>query len=164
MLSKKKSIRYILCISAIFFASIISSFAFFPSPSLYVPSPHVTYKDVNTFDWTFAKIDGDPHSLLSILSLPTRFSDLILGASRTHVSQFQQIEDHFGYKDSDSIGGSIRANTYLILNQIDKIVYSTVWRNVGRFYAHDFEKLYNDYSISKLYTNGGGDVWFIQKS
>jgi len=164
MLYKKKLFRYTLCVFVIFLASIISIFAFFPSPNLYVPSPHVTYKDVSSFDWTFAKIDGNTSNLLSIISSPSRFSDLILGASRTQISPYQQTQDHFGYRDSDLVGKSVSANTYLILNQIDKIVYSTVWRNVGRFYANDFMRLYNDYSISKLYTNGGDDVWFIQKS
>ena len=38
----------------------------------------------------------------------------------------------------------------------------SMWDTVGRFNKDDFEKLEQDLTVNKLYSNGECDVWYIR--
>jgi hypothetical protein len=163
LLSNRDLAKFLFFALMIFIASVSSIFAFFPSPNLYVPSPHMTNMDICSFSWTITRMEGAAE-LSSIMSNQKRFIEMIFGADMEKHISTSSMRDHFGYVESNSPVDFVNANKYIVLNKIDKITYLTVWRNVGRFIESDFDKLSNDITKYKLYDNGDGDVWLSTKS
>jgi len=161
--TKKTKLQSIYVV-IILLSSVLSIYAFYPSPNTYEPSAQVTLCDVYSASWTFSKMDKDSNYLSSILTPIYRFSDLLYGElHRQYLPPIKYIGDHFGYGRGDYVGLVVESDTYLVINQIDRVVYNTVWAPVGRFNEGDFYKLCYDISALKLYSNGGGEVWLIGK-
>ena len=71
------------------------------------------------------------------------------------------LPDHFGYREYDSLGESFASDWYALITSRDRIAYTTVWKIVGRFTADDFERLELDSNVDTLYSNGEMDTYFI---
>ena len=162
--TKKIKLKAFVYVSLLFISSIISIIAFFPAPHTYEPSPQVTVCDVQSASWVLSNMDRNSSHLASILARVDRFSDLLYGVShRSFLPPTKYIGDHFGYERENYVGLVVEADTYIIINQIDQIVYTTVWAPVGRFNEKDFYRLYKDFSVLKVYSNRGGDVWWVSR-
>jgi hypothetical protein len=72
-----------------------------------------------------------------------------------------QFVDHFGYANKTSLGSQYADNKYAAITRFDRVIYSTVWKEVGRFNDSDFEKLEQDFTVNKLYANGETDVYYV---
>ena len=156
-LSKKRTyITASLCILIIMTASIISILSLYPSPYTIRPNPEITQMDMNGFEWFISYKDRDI-GCTYIMSPPYRFGDAILGYAKERRiigPRLPQFPDHFGYTNYPTLGESYKLDRYAVITQMDKIIYDTVWKEVGRFHKEDFEKLENDKTVNKLYSNG----------
>lgn len=165
-LSKKRSyITASLCIVIIMTASIISILSLYPSQYIIRPNPEVTQMDMHGFEW-FVDYKSTAIGCTCIMSPPYRFADAILGNKeedkRTDIEHYApQIPDHFNYTCYETLGESYKKDRYATITQMDKVIYDTVWEVVGRFHEEDFERLENDKSVDKLYSNGECDVLYV---
>jgi hypothetical protein len=165
-LSKRRNyITASLCIVIIMTASIISILSIYPSPYIIRPNPEVTQMDMHGFEW-FVDYKSRNIGCTCIMSPPYRFADAILGNTeedkRSDIGhRAPAIPDHFNYTCYETLGESYKKDRYAAITKMDKVIYDTVWEVVGRFHKEDFEKLENDKSVDKLYSNGECDVWYI---
>ena len=167
ILSKRKAIGILLCIGVIMIPVVLSIFGVFPSPYVHRPTPQITVMDIHGMGWSFDKKDRDIH-YVEIMSPPYRFADAVLGkGERTQGSDIQRyaekVPDHFNYLENSYFGESYLSDRYLVLTKFDRILYSTVYKPVGRFDELDFTRLKNDPSVQYLYSNGECEVHYINQ-
>jgi hypothetical protein len=169
LLLKKNRFILILCIGLIMTPIILSMYTAMPSPYISRPNLQTTTMDVSGMEWSFLHKDTkDPYAF--IMSRPFRFAHAVLGRyevdKRSDIRKWgeKQMSDHFNYTHNDYLGNSDFANCYLVILKFDRILYSTVWKEVGRFNDGDFARLNNDYSVQYLYSNGECDIYYIRDS
>lgn len=153
----------IVCI--IVLASVISIGSLYHSPYILRPSAGVTQMDMQGMDW-FVNYKSIDTGCTHIMSPPYRFADAILGYSkereRSDIERYSlKIPDHFGYTNHSALGESYTTDKYAAITQLDRVVYVTVWRVVGRFNESDFSRLEVDPTVDKLYENGETEVFYI---
>lgn len=160
MKMKRKKLLAFIFAAIIFVASAISIFAILPSPRLHEPNAGMTVSDTATFQWLFFEKD-DSTTVSSIVSTPWKYAHFIYGysAAKEVIPMKTITPDHFGYATGDEFVGPLLGVRYIATNEIDKMIYSTVWSPVGRFSESDFARLYHDSGIIKIYSNQHGDVW-----
>lgn len=157
---KKFSAGFFMVI--VFSASILSALALNPSPYTESPGAHIAISDVKTSSWLFSKTECSIN-VSSIVSPLHRYSHLIYGETNGNekIHEVQNIPDHFGYGNyRPSL--NLSKGTYIVLNSIDKQIYTTVWTPVGRFTNNDFIQLSSDSLVNKIYSNIGSEIWAIQ--
>jgi len=162
LIRKKSYIYVVICIAIIQAASITSIFSLYASPYVLQPNIQVTQMDMYGAKWFLDYKNTDIKSA-EIMSPVNRFADAILGTDkRPDIMRASQIPDHFNYTVNNRLGESYTTDKYAFITQIDRQIYDTVWKEVGRFHKEDFERLENDPSAGKLYSNGEANVWYIQ--
>jgi hypothetical protein len=144
---------------------ILSVFGLFPSPYIHRPTPQITTMDMHGMEWSFDKKDRDIQ-YVHTMSVPYRFADAILGkderAQRSDIQRYAPfVPDHFNYPEKIYFGENYSSDKYLVLTKLDKIVYITVYKPVGRFNEADFIRLEDDPSVQSLYSNGECNVHYI---
>ena len=162
ILSKGKVTFALLCIGMMMIPVVLSTFGIFPSPYVYRPTPHVTTMDMDGMEWSFIKKDRDIQ-YVEIMSPPYRFADAVLGTNerrqRSDIGVYIDIvPDHFNYTRNAYFGKNYSSSRYLVLTAFDKILYTTVYKSVGRFNEADFARLKSDPSVQYLYNNGECEV------
>lgn len=155
---RKKIFIVLLCILIIMAASTISILSLYPSPYDHKPNAGVTRMDMHGYEWLLT-YKNENIGFTQIMSF-RRFADAILGMEEG-IRRYPQIPDHFNYPNYSTLGESYKEDRYAVITQMDKIIYDTVWKTVGRFNKEDFEKLGNDKNVDKIYTNRESDVWYI---
>jgi len=99
-----------------------------------------------------------------------RFADFLLTKekrSEQHLPQYINAADyppwHFGYTQFPSIAYLYQNETYLIIQQKDKLRYIDYFPEMAkyRFTVGDFERLNSDSGANLLYSNGGFDFLII---
>ena len=130
-----------------------------------MPTPHVTTMDMHGMEWSLVSKDRETH-YISTISPPYRFADAILGRdNRAQLPEFQAavdiVPDHFNYPKGLYFGNNYISDRYLVLTQYSKIIYSTVFKPIGRFNEDDFIRLKSDQSVQYLYSNGECEVYYI---
>ena len=164
-LVRARSVCCILLLIVLAVPAGLSSMNLYSSPYNVKPNAQITLRNVQGMEW-FVK-NKDPRIIcLETLSNPPRLAEGVLGyaeASKrrdlSHSAPF--LPDHFMYDTKRYLGEGISEDRYFILNDIDRITYSTVWKAVGRFNNEDFEKLENDPTVDRLYDNGEMDVYYV---
>jgi hypothetical protein len=161
---KNNILYYFLIITLLAIPSGLSLRGLYYSPYVFQPNIQVTVKDMAGFEWMITKKDSKIGSMF-ITNPSARFFDVILGsavANNRGDNYDIQFSDHFGYKKYNTLGAQYLEDKYTSVTESDKIVYSTVWKAVGRFYDSDFITLEEDNTVSKLYSNGGTEVYYIK--
>lgn len=147
-------------------SSILSIISLYNSPIIEQPNAQVTRMDMTGTQW-FINAKDKSVDCTYISSSPVDFAYAILGTTETEnwiniYNDVSQLPDHFGYDEQASLGTQFFSDQYMVINQSDKIVYSTVWKTVGRFNNVDFEKLRSDFDVNKLYSNSEMDIYYIE--
>jgi hypothetical protein len=146
--------------------SALSIASLFPSTFVEQPNLQVTTMDMTGMKWFIEKKDYGIRCVFISLP-PSRFSDVIIGYDVTHRQRLditdsgEPVSDHFGYSQYYSLGTQYPKDNYLTMTRTDRTVYTTVWKNVGRFDNTDFDKLERDFTVNKLYSNSEMDVYYI---
>jgi len=149
-------------------ASILSILSLYPSPYIQQPNLQITKMDMAGMTW-FIEMKDQGIGCVYISTPPSRFSDAILGYEKTHllrpdISGNIVLADHFGYSEQNSLGTQYPLDYYLPITKCDRILYTTVWKNVGRYDNIDFVMLENDSSVSKLYSNDETGIYYIKST
>ena len=143
---------------------ILSFLGHFQSPWLIRPNDQATQMDMAGMAWFLQEKVPDTETIY-IASTPKRFTQAILGMTPTYqredVKYDTQFVDHFGYEGYSTVGERLAAEMYATIHQFDKVVYQTVWQTVGRFNDADFERLEDDPTTARIYSNGGMDCLYI---
>lgn len=143
---------------------ILSFLDHFPSPWVIRPTDQTTHASMAGMTW-FLEEKVPSIETIYIATTPKRFAEATLGTTPTHlrtdVTYDTQFLDHFGYERYSTVGEQIAGDMYATVHQYDKVVYQTVWRNVGRFNDPDFERLEQDPTVARIYSNGGMDCLYI---
>jgi hypothetical protein len=160
-----RRLAYFAVFCLIGMSSILSIVALYNSPIIEQPNAQVTLMDMTGTQW-FINAKDDSVNCTYISSSPVDYAYAILGTTETEnwiniYGGVSQLPDHFGYDEQSSLGTQYISDQYMVINQSDKIVYSTVWKTVGRFNTVDFEKLRSDFDVNKLYSNSEMDIYYI---
>jgi len=151
----------IICL--IMVASTLSISTLYSSPFVINPNLHITQKDIIGMTWFIEEKDSSIGSVY-VMTLPSRFADGILGRVETRKRADMwalHFPDHFAYDRYDTLGEQYTEDKYTAITKFDRILYVTVWKEVGRWSDSDFERLENDPSVDKLYSNNGLDVYYV---
>ncbi|MFC1963386.1 hypothetical protein ACFLU2_01050 [Chloroflexota bacterium] len=147
-------------------ASILSISGLYRSPLVMRPGVQVTQMQLSGMEWSIEKKDRTI-DYARVLMPPIRFARAILGfteaRSRTDIKKREtlQLPDHLNYDSYDTLGESLTADKYVVVDKYDRMVYDTVWEDVDRFDQVDFDRLGDDSTANRLYTNGETNVWYI---
>ena len=131
------------------------------------PNTQVTDMDMTGMKWFIQEKDQATY-IKFISAYPFRYSDAILGYETTHTVRFdishsrESISNHFGYTDFNTIGEQSSRNFYLTMTKYDRTVYTTIWKDVGRYVEKDFELLSYDTTMSNIYSNGETYFYYIE--
>lgn len=163
----KKQIIGILMISIIVISSVISIFGLYTSPIITMPTKSVTFSNIYCAKWLIDMKNPDIGAS-NIMNSIYRFTDCLYGtefsSARYDLNHPTQIPDHFNYNIDNNLpyGESINDDTYMMITEYDKIVYTSVWKIVGRFTDNDFYLINIDKTIYKLYDNGEDDIYYAR--
>ncbi len=157
----------ILC--TIMLAAVLCILSLYDSPYRLRPNLQVTDMEMTGMGWL---VDTKDRSLgTTHMARPVwRFADALLGKSESERREDEEfdpygspeIADHFGYGDHVTLGDQYSEDTYAAITCYDTVIYSTVWKAVGRFNQSDFARLEEDSTVMKVYANGELDVYLIR--
>ena len=155
-------------ISLILLASLLSIVSLYASPLVSLANIQITSSDISGTQWFIDKKDVTISSK-HIMSPPQNFASGIAGftviTGRADMKREIQFADHFGYPEQMSLGAQDpMEDYYAVITAFDKIIYSTVWKQVGRFTDADFEALKLDQTVNKLYSNGEMEIYYIHSA
>jgi len=129
----------------------------------------VTRSEIEGMRWFFDKKDTTI-AISSNYVIPYRYADFLLTSDykqhrRDIVSERDRVYPpyHFNYDTQNMLGESYTEDIYMVLSKLDELVYAEVFPQIAeyRFYLSDYERLEQDRSVDKLYSNGGLNVWYI---
>lgn len=170
-LTKLGRLAWVGILGVVILASILNVGAHYASPYVIRPADQVTQADMTAMTWYFEQKDPLAYSYY-VASPPARFAQAILGNKASELREdiryeSTQFTDHFCYFDSNgsdncsTIGGQYDGDLYVNIHKYDKIAYQTVWRNLDRFNDVDFERLEQDPTVDRIYSNGEVDILFV---
>jgi hypothetical protein len=144
--------------------SILSIRSHFFSPYVVRPNDQATHMDIAGMEWYLNEKDPAVPAIY-IMSPPKRFAEGVLGTTVTRLRQdvrwHTQFADHFGYGDYGTVGKQYGGPVYGTIHRYDKVVYQTVWQPLNRFNDDDFERLEQDSTVSRIYSNGDVDCLYV---
>jgi len=153
----------IICL--VILTSALSMASLYYSPYIIQPNLQITQMNMSGIMWFVEKKDRKIECA-NTLSNPSRLTQGILGSveasQRKDINKYlPQVPDHFGYYEYSTLGDQYSQDKYITIAQMDRVVYITVWRQVGRFNEADFERLEGDPTVNGLYSNGELDVYYV---
>jgi hypothetical protein len=162
----KKVTPYLIMviIIAISFMGILSCY---PSPYTYEPNPQTTLSDIDGTTWFILNKNdklGYTSWYYSALTLGrVVFTDEELYKHGITPYDIKAFPDHFGYQTSPYLGHNYSEDTYLILTDMLKKMYTDVYPQSAKYrlMPDDFIKLETDKSVEPIYSNGGFQVWSV---
>jgi hypothetical protein len=104
---------------------------------------------------------------LYAMTPPERFSQAVLGWEATQprldMPYYSQLKTHFGYDSFTTLGEQYDGDRYVNINRYDRVIYQTVWQDLGRFNDADYERLEQDPTVDRIFSNGEMDVLFVSQ-
>jgi hypothetical protein len=146
----------------------------YPSKYTLEMNDQVTRTEIRGMEWFFYKENlNEPITGLSIQT--ERYADYVLSPEEKTEHKYIKKEQlgaqedqpmpwHFSYDNYSSLGAWYTQTSYMIIIRSDRVRYRDVFPEIEniRFTAEDFNQIENDQSVSKLYTNGGFDVYEVK--
>jgi hypothetical protein len=160
---RSQYIAYFTVICIIFFSSALSVASLYQSSYINQPNNQVTRMDLAGVGW-FIKAKDNKVESANIASTPSNLENGVIGYQQVReLNPYTdyQLEDHFGYSKYDSLGPQYSTDKYVMVTEYDRIIYSRIWRQIGRFNTSDFNQLDQDTSVDLLYSNGETQLYYI---
>jgi hypothetical protein len=164
--NRHRTISIAIIVAILVVSSTIGIFNIYPSTYLKQPTHQVTNMELTGVHWFF-NYKNVPDLYIGMGHL-NRFSDAIYGHSQSRerevFSTFYHsgIPDHFGYANHTTLGESYAQDRYMVISKQDKALYVEVYPEIGRFNDIDFERVEDDSTVDRLYSNGELDVFFVK--
>jgi hypothetical protein len=159
-----------MAIAGVFIAACLITLALiaaYPSPLTKKPNYQVTYENWTGMDY-FMQHRNEDMKALEISNIQLRFADALMGveAEKTGIGYGIGVlpVDHFGYNSSNGLGHFYSGDHYLIIDQMARDFYPTVYpefRQLWRFTPEDFNHLTRDPTVNLVYDNGGLELFEI---
>ncbi len=168
---KSGLLSYVVVILLLLIPAVASFRGLYYSPYVLQPNLQLTEASVAGFDWTISEKDRNI-SVSTISVAAFRYFDIVLGTEAArgrpdnHDGKYYinvQFADHFGYGQYATLGEQYPDGKYAGIVTLDRSLYSAVWGAVGRFNDADFAALERDRSVSKVYSNGGMDLFYTRR-
>lgn len=158
----KKTILFSFLLSIIFASSLYGAFY---SPYIHRPNIAGTYNEVQGMEWLFTYKGEMPIYDLAG-DIGDRYSILINGISKTKDRYGKdifwseaKIPDHFGYDQDKSL---IDENyKYIVITSRSKLLYTSLYDEIGRYNDKDFLTFENDPNVIKLYDSLNIDIYLV---
>ena len=152
-----------LLFGVIMIVGVISIFNIYYSPYTFMPNIQVTDMNMMGMKWLI-DYKNPTAEVVYTLSPPFRYVDGIIGKeeqlARGDFMYLPRMPDHFMYDKNLSMRQYFRDH-YMAISMYDRMVYSSVWKNIGRYTDQDFARLETDSVVWKLYDNGELKTYFI---
>ena len=176
--SRPKNIFYNSVIISFVFLAIVVSFAgsaleLYPSRYILTANDQVTRTDLQGMDWFFENENASYQ--ISVLNMtPYRYANYLLGPQESDAQtnltpvilepkEGIGMPYHFGYSEKTELGEWYSQQSYLLLDQEDRLFFQDVLPEMqqSRFTPQDFDKLKQDPSLNLVYSNGGLDIYGV---
>jgi hypothetical protein len=173
-LSRGHIFSKLITVSVVFIlglASIAGIYKVYPSPYTYSLGQQVTESEVKATEYAISHNDTNI-PITDYYSVGIRAFWYLMpndGEARTIWTSPLRWEPtipfHFGYEKQSSLGASYAEDRYMMINSRFRKQYIEVFPDMAekRFLPSDFEKLEDDFSLDKVYTNGELDSWYIHR-
>jgi len=170
-----KRLRIFSCLltAVIVVSAIMGVFSVYPSPYLRMPNMQATRRDWDGMEWFLVHKNSETTYYLAG-QFPWRFPGALLGASAPRprtLGEFEPVPPRFGYSDDETFGHSSDANQYLVIEEFDRAYFVQLWPDLadveqgagtyGVVTSGDFTKLDLDPTASRVYFNGGLEIWRV---
>ncbi len=147
---------------------VAGSYKAYSSPYIYTFSQQVAENEIRGVDFLFHHRDTNTRTV-DYYAVGMRNLHLLLGEEEARYGKniWQEpggtIPLHFGYDSGSLLGAAYYENKYMVINYSFRQLYVNVFPRLAehRFLPSDFEKLEDDFSLDKVYTNGELDVWEV---
>lgn len=145
-------------IALVYFATV----QMYSVPSLtFYPSNQVTEMDFVGGGWLLQNGNEDTPTSSLVLDI-NKMSTFEYGDGKEMI--MQSPPPHFGYDEGLLLGDSYDTEGYLVVNELGRVWYPEGRPNLEEFWLwtpDDFEKLELDPTASKIFSNGGLDVFLV---
>lgn len=145
-------------------ALLVNFFGHYYSPWVIRPSQHVTHNYAAGMTWYLATKDPAVPAMC-VGTYPKWYSRATLGVMATYeradMPESPEVQTHFGYDNFTTMGEQYEGNIYVSIDRVDRIAYQTVWKHLGRWNDADFQRLEQDPTADRIYSNGGLDIIFV---
>lgn len=142
----------------------------YQSPYTLNISPHSTQTEIEGMSWMLDNRNLNL-SIAAISVMKYRLGQVLLTPEEIKKHKvFKKNENkfkvpyHFGYtNDSNSTLSSYAREYYLVLAKRDYLMYTDIYPEIAeyRWYSSDFIKFNNDFSVDKIYSNSGFNIFYI---
>jgi hypothetical protein len=140
----------------------------YPSPFTLAATMQTTRAEVDGNYWFILNKIPDLDSL-GLYFVPGRFSYLLAGvneSTRPDIGPWsiQNVPWHLGYNNHTLMGETVKNDTYVVFSEQSMRWYVDLYPQLAsqRIQPQDFDKMGNDTTLNKVYTNGGFDVWYLK--
>ncbi len=133
-----------------------------------IPPNQTTLTEIKGADWFINNKNTNVDQIYSEVLL-WRYTHLLLRpeekVKRPDISTggYPPLPWHFNYDKQTMLGKSYTKDLYMLLAKKDRLKYVEVYPEMAEFsfYPSDFDRLEDDDSLDRLYTNSGFEVWYI---
>jgi hypothetical protein len=131
------------------------------SPYRLLPNDQPILSEPDGFKW-LSTYRNTGLGLVTLTVLVDRLVTLLPAAGGI-TKDVSQVPYHFNYPERSLLGASYSEDRYMLLNTHDRLQYTELFPRMApyRFYPSDFDRLDNDSSLDKIYSNRGMEVWYI---
>ena len=145
-------------------SSLLAVFGLYPSPYRYFPFGGISQAAFTGEVWIVQ--NGSPEKAVITLYNPrtSRIARCSLGNRANgppRAKDETEIDYHFGYTSHQTMGQASLDDKYLFLTAANRLLYTEVWPQVDRLNSNDFVRLENDPTVSRLYSNGEAQNYYI---
>jgi hypothetical protein len=162
---KFKHIGWCAVFGVVLLAAFLNIRAHNASPYMIRPGQQATQADMTGMTWYLEKKDPQVYAYW-VSTDPARFAQCTLATTATRSREDiryhdVQFRDHFGTDNYTAVGEQYAGTIYGNITKYDKLAYQTVWQALNRFNDEDFERLEQDPTVDRIYSNGATDILFI---
>jgi hypothetical protein len=150
-----------------------SALELYPSSYILQGNDQITRTNLQGMDWFF-DYRNSTYVLSTITLIPYRYADYLLSpqdiSQQTNLTPIivDKKDDitvpwHFGYDETDELGDWYNQKAYLLIDTTDRVLYQQIFPEMQniRYTPEDFDRLNQDPSLAKLYSNGGLDIYSV---
>jgi len=153
-------------ISAVAIISVISIFNLYQSPLMYQRGIQVSHGELSGITWFIETTDSEIEYVSIEIFVTRHYTSALFGQTSSIGLSYptrseEWIGDHFYYDQRPRYGESFSEDRYLVQTEYDRLLYTELWPQIGRFSYDDFAKLEQDPSVDKLYANGEVDIFYV---
>lgn len=135
-----------------------------------LPNQQVTRMDITGVAWLIEH--RDPTVSADLNRMVSRLADGIFGTGwraaqgiyrvTGTTSPIGALPDHFARSSDRRLGEHFERDVYMPISMYDQVLHTIFFPEFEQFDQSDFEALYYDTTVSRVFTNGEFDMWYVQ--